>query len=62
MLKQGALEYKKSIYDKGIIFTAMGIFLIHFFNLMDEIKLHPTHESGFVLYFGYIDMDCEHFP
>ena len=51
MLKQGALEYKKSIYDKGIIFTAMGIFLIHFFNLLDEIKLHPTHESGFVLYF-----------
>lgn len=51
MLKQVALEYKKSIYDKGIILAVMGIFLTHFFNLMDEIKLHPTHESGFVLYF-----------
>lgn len=51
MVKQLALEYKKAIYDKGILLTVMGIFLIHFFNLLDEMKLHPTYESGYVVYF-----------
>lgn len=51
MLKQLVLEYKKAIYDKGILLVVVGIFLIHLLNLTDEIRLHPTYESGFVLYF-----------
>ncbi len=51
MLKQLVLEYKKAIYDRGILLVVVGIFLIHLLNLTDEIRLHQTYESGFVLYF-----------
>ncbi|MBD5464586.1 MAG: hypothetical protein HDR22_01985 [Lachnospiraceae bacterium] len=44
-------EYKKAVYEKGILLTAAGICLIHLINLIDEMNLHPTHESGSVLYF-----------
>ncbi len=44
-------EYKKAVYEKGILLTAAGVFLIHLLNLLDEMNLHPTYESGSVLYF-----------
>ena len=51
MLKALVLEYKKAIYSKNILFVVVGIYLIHFLNLTDEIRLHPSYESGNVLYF-----------
>lgn len=51
MIKTLFSEYKKAVYEKGIFLTAAGVFFIHFLNLLDEINLHPTYESGSVLYF-----------
>jgi hypothetical protein len=45
------IEGKKALFDKGIVLTAIGIFLINLVNLWDEMQLHPTYTSSSVLYF-----------
>ena len=51
MIRCLIIEWKKALFDKGIILTGIGIFFINFLNLWDEMQLHPTYMSSSVLYF-----------
>lgn len=51
MRKSLLIEWRKAVCGKGILFAALGIFVIHRLNLADEIRLHAGYASGSVLYF-----------
>lgn len=51
MIKSIKTELKKAFTDSGIWIAILSIFAINLLNLLDEISIHPTHDSGFVLYF-----------
>ncbi len=51
MVKSLIVEGKKAIYNNGILMTILGVFFINMANLWDEMRIHPTYDSGSVLYF-----------
>lgn len=44
-------EYKKAIMNGGIWLTAMGVFLVNYLNLLDEIRYTSGTSSSSVFYF-----------